>query len=65
MGFLGKIENWLEERKNSKPKGRKPLSKRRKNLGVVDFKCFKCGHHKAFKKGEILKCTKCGNRIHI
>jgi len=59
MGFLGKIEKWMENRKEEK-KFTNFLEKRRKNLSLTNYKCPSCGHHKAFKKNNVFKCTKCG-----
>lgn len=58
MGILGRIEDWMEKRKEEKPV-RDLFKKSRKRLSVTDFKCPNCGHHKAFRKKDVLKCTKC------
>lgn len=61
MGWIGKIENWLMKRKEDKDGGRSAFEKRRSSLSVVnDFNCPQCHHHKAFMRGSIIKCTRCG-----
>ena len=65
MGILGKIEDFFMNRKEEAQKRQKIDTKRRKNIGLVDHKCVNCGHHKAWKKDEVVKCTKCSFRERV
>lgn len=64
MGILGKIEEWLENRKyREKEKRRKAFETRRASLTLIKKLCDKCGNNKMWYKEGKYKCTKCGNKI--
>jgi len=62
MGILGKIEKWLDKRKEESHTKGSILRKRRKGLDVVKKLC-KCGNRKMFYYNGKYKCTKCGEKI--
>lgn len=65
MGFLGKIEKWFEDKKESVEYKGNPLKKRRKNISIQTSICPFCRHDKAWHKNNTYKCTKCGQRYNL
>lgn len=67
MGILGRIERFLEERKQYNIEHRRvtAFKKKRGNLSIIKFRCGSCGHDKGFMKGSIIKCTKCKEMVRI